>query len=79
MTGEVLVGRESSGEVNPAAAPGPRGVWSTCKKWTHDLFELRENQFFLFLSILIGIFSGLSVACFRIAIDWIQILLLGPS
>jgi chloride channel protein, CIC family len=45
----------------------------------YNLFELRENQFFLFLAILIGIFSGLSVVCFRIAIDWVQILLLGPS
>jgi chloride channel protein, CIC family len=79
MTEEVLVGAESSGEANPSAAQGPRGLWNTCKRWTHNLFELRENQFFLFLAILIGIFSGLSVVCFRIAIDWTQILLLGSS
>jgi CBS domain-containing protein len=79
MTGEVLVGTQRPGEASQSAAQGPRGVWDTCKKWTHNLFELRENQFFLFLAILIGIFSGLSVVCFRIAIDWTQILLLGPS
>jgi chloride channel protein, CIC family len=79
MTEEVLVGGQPSGETSQSAAQGPRGVWDTCKKWTHNLFELRENQFFLFLAILIGIFSGLSVVCFRIAIDWTQILLLGPS
>ena len=38
----------------------------------------REEPFFLLLSIFIGIFSGLAVVCFRIAIDWTSLALLGP-
>jgi CIC family chloride channel protein len=47
--------------------------------WAHRIFTLREDQFFLFLAILIGIFSGLAVVCFRTAIEWTQLVLLGPS
>src|SRR5690348_8516191 len=38
-----------------------------------------EERFFLVLSVFIGLFSGLAVVCFRIAIDWSQISLLGPA
>src|SRR5689334_18333773 len=37
-----------------------------------------EERFFLILSIFIGVFSGLAVVCFRVAIDWSRIALLGP-
>ncbi len=37
-----------------------------------------EEVFFLILSVFIGIFSGLSVVCFRLAIDWTHLALLGP-
>jgi chloride channel protein, CIC family len=37
-----------------------------------------EDRFFLMLAVFIGIFSGLAVVCFRLAIDWIRIVLLGP-
>src|ERR1700722_2751327 len=37
-----------------------------------------EELFFLILSVFIGIFSGLAVVCFRIAIDWTHLALLGP-
>ena len=40
---------------------------------------MREDRFFLFLAVLIGIFSGLAVVCFRIAIEWTQLELLGSS
>ncbi len=39
----------------------------------------REDSFFLILSVFIGIFSGLSVVCFRYAIDWCQLYLLGSG
>jgi len=39
----------------------------------------REDRFFLVLSVFIGIFSGLAVVCFRFAIDWCRIELLGSS
>ena len=37
-----------------------------------------EERFFLLLSVFIGIFSGLAVVCFRLAIDWTHLALLGP-
>ena len=40
---------------------------------------LREERFFLLLSVFIGIFSGLAVVCFRIAIEWSRLYLLGPE
>ena len=55
---------------------GFRALWET---WTHRIFTMREDQFFLFLAVLIGILSGLAVVCFRIAIEWTQIELLGSS
>ncbi len=38
-----------------------------------------EERFFLMLAIFIGIFSGFAVVCFRIAIEWGRLLLLGSS
>lgn len=40
---------------------------------------LSEERFFLILSVFIGIFAGLAVVCFRLAIDWTRIGLLGPA
>jgi CIC family chloride channel protein len=53
-----------------------RAIWQS---WTHRIITLREDRFFLFLAVLIGVFSGLAVVSFRIAIEWTQIALLGPS
>ena len=39
----------------------------------------REERFFLVLSVFIGIFSGLAVVCFRFAIEWCRIYLLGSG
>jgi CIC family chloride channel protein len=39
----------------------------------------REDRFFLMLSVFIGFFSGLAVVCFRFAIDWCRIYLLGSG
>ena len=40
---------------------------------------IREERLFLLLSIFIGIISGLLVVSFRMAIEWLQVLLLGSS
>jgi len=50
----------------------PRRLFSTLE----GVFN--EEVFFLILSVFIGIFSGLAVVCFRLAIDWIHLALLGP-
>jgi chloride channel protein, CIC family len=62
-------------EATPTSAPAP-SRWET---WTHEVFTMREDRFFLLLAVLIGIFSGLAVVCFRLAIEWTQIELLGSS
>src|SRR6201998_521743 len=38
-----------------------------------------EETFFLILSVFIGVFSGLAVVCFRFAIDWGRIYLVGSG
>ena len=47
------------------------------KAFLHTVF--REERFFLVLSVFIGIFSGLAVVCFRFAIEWCRIYLLGDG
>ena len=66
----------SDGSEQPVPQGKQRSIW---RSWTHRIITLREDQFFLFLAVLIGIFSGLAVVCFRIAIDWTQLALLGFS
>lgn len=41
--------------------------------------QLAEPQFFLTLALLIGVFSGLAVVCFRVAIEMTHVYLLGPA
>jgi CIC family chloride channel protein len=41
--------------------------------------RLREEQLFLLISIVIGIYTGLFVACFRVAIEWFRLRALGSS
>ena len=61
--------RPSTGDVRSATGKAPESL-------LHLAF--REERFFLVLSVFIGLFSGLAVVCFRIAIDWSRIALLGP-
>jgi len=56
----------------PVRLPAPRRLFEAFG----DVFD--EDSFFLILSVFIGIFSGLAVVCFRIAIDWTHLWLLGP-
>jgi CIC family chloride channel protein len=68
--------------VAPSAIDGPAvrgGFRARWELWMHAVFTLREDRFFLLLAVLIGVFSGLAVVCFRLAIEWTQITLLGPS
>ena len=47
-------------------------------RYWFTLSNTREERFFLLLAVFIGVFSGLAVVCFRLAIDWTKIWLLGP-
>ncbi len=40
---------------------------------------LSEDHFFLVLAIFIGVLSGLAVVCFRVCIEWLRFVLLGPT
>jgi CIC family chloride channel protein len=42
-------------------------------------FTISEGNLFLLLAIIIGIFSGMAVVCFRIAIEWVRLALLGSA
>jgi chloride channel protein, CIC family len=41
--------------------------------------SIGEEQFFLLVAILIGVYSGLAVVCFRMSIEWLRLLLLGSA
>ena len=78
----------TSPPASPDTAPEPvsqsssssiRRLWATWRSWTNRIFSLREDQLFLFLAVLIGIFSGVAVVCFRMAIEWVHLLSFGSS
>ncbi|MFY9751062.1 MAG: hypothetical protein WAJ92_00360, partial [Candidatus Acidiferrales bacterium] len=58
---------------------GVKRTWAAWDIWARQIFLLREDQFFLLLAVLIGIFSGLAVVCFRVAIEWTKLETLGSS
>jgi chloride channel protein, CIC family len=60
-------------EFEPAAMSAPAAPASGL------LAFFREDRFFLILSVFIGIFSGMAVVCFRYAIDWCSIYVLGSG
>ena len=70
--------------VPAASSPEPPPTPSVVRRRsTQRLFStlegvFNEEVFFLILSVFIGIFSGLAVVCFRLAIDWTHLALLGP-
>ena len=41
--------------------------------------RLSEGNLFLLLAVIIGMFSGMAVVCFRLAIEWVRLALLGPT
>jgi CIC family chloride channel protein len=40
---------------------------------------LSEGNLFLLLAVIIGLFSGMAVVCFRITIEWVRLTLLGSA
>jgi chloride channel protein, CIC family len=62
------------------------GVFARAGATALDAFEraraslsMREDNFFLLLAVIIGLFSGLVVVCFRIAYDLTRLWLLGSA
>ena len=66
--------------VSASASPTPTVARVRTKPRLFSTLEgvFNEEVFFLILSVFIGIFSGLAVVCFRLAIDWMHLALLGP-
>jgi len=69
---DVMDGGESDQPVAPRTSYG-----RSPKALLRAVF--REERFFLILSVFIGIYSGLAVVCFRFAIDWCRLYLLGTG
>jgi chloride channel protein, CIC family len=76
--------------VDPQTKPKERlaenGYARSASAWIHEhsprtLWRLvfREDRLFLILSVFIGVFAGLAVVCFRFAIDWARLYLLGTG
>jgi chloride channel protein, CIC family len=70
----------SNPPASPLATPHPSVVRFRISRRLFSTLEgaFHEEVFFLILSVFIGIFSGLAVVCFRLAIDWMHLALLGP-
>ena len=71
-----------------ARAPSPKSAQNTRAgnvpglQWLRlrgRSLSLSEGNLFLLLAIMIGIFSGLAVVCFRMAIDWFRLFFLGSA
>lgn len=65
------------GEASPVTEPK-----ETARKWLQRgprSFTLSEGNLFLLLAIIIGLFSGMAVVCFRITIEWVRLSLLGSA
>ncbi|HEV3306691.1 MAG TPA: chloride channel protein [Candidatus Sulfotelmatobacter sp.] len=61
------------------SASTPLARVTTSRRLFSTLEDVFHGEvFFLILSVFIGIFSGLAVVCFRLAIDWMHLALLGP-
>jgi CIC family chloride channel protein len=62
------------------STPTRRKYWDALRGMlSPERFSVREEQLFLFVAVMIGIASGLSVVCFRLSIDLARIKLLGSG
>jgi CIC family chloride channel protein len=68
-------------EVRPPADAAPEpDVTPSLPESRHTLREaFREERLFLLLAVVIGILSGLAVVCFRVAIEFARLYLLGSA
>jgi chloride channel protein, CIC family len=76
-----MVERVTTTAESAASTPVRRKYFESLRRMlaSPGLISLREEQFFLVLAILIGIFSGLLVVLFRLLIETLRIYLLGSS
>ena len=67
---------ERTAATEPPAPAAKLHLWESWSRW---IFAIGEDRLFLILSVLIGIFSGLVVVCFHVAIEFFRFLVLGSS
>jgi len=70
--------------LTPAPVIGPEspGIREKISRWPTTwprTLTLSEGNLFLLLAVIIGLFSGMAVVCFRITIEWVRLGLLGSS
>ena len=70
----------------PAPAPAngtePAEIKAERYRWLKSgprSLTLSEGNLFLVLAVIIGLFSGMAVVCFRITIEWIRLALFGSA
>lgn len=66
-------------EQHPVAAKQPKTLRTAAEEMIARMALGREEHIFLLLSIFIGVISGLLVVSFRMAIEWLSVLLLGSA
>ncbi len=67
---------EPTGEFPSAEANDSSLKWLSSRA---RLLTLSEGNLFLLLAIIIGMFAGMAVVCFRITIEWVRLGLLGSA
>ncbi|MEO8724561.1 MAG: chloride channel protein [Acidobacteriaceae bacterium] len=68
---------ESEAVALPAASAGSSAESPRWAIWRYSIFS--EERVFLLLAIVIGFISGAAVVCFRIAIEWLRVVMLGSA
>jgi len=66
----------------PAVASEPAEIKEERYRWLRAgprTLTLSEGNLFLVLAVIIGLFSGMAVVCFRISIEWIRLALFGSA
>src|SRR6202789_2922028 len=77
--GDGAVIDEDKQSVATASGTDGRAAGVAVEEMIARIAPAREERIFLLLSIFIGIISGLLVVSFRMAIEWLSVLLLGSS
>jgi chloride channel protein, CIC family len=67
----------AAADLTKASGTAPVTIRTRARAWL-SITSNREERLFFLLAIFIGLFSGLAVVCFRLAIDWTRVWLLGP-
>lgn len=63
----------------PGSLKRPQSLAAAWEAFAQWIFSIGEDRLFLLLAVLIGVFSGLAVVCFRIAIEFVSLSVLGSS